>query len=273
MTSSAPIDRTSSAFDPEATPVTTAPRAFAICTVNVPTPPPAPVTNTFVPGDTSAAWSARSAVAPEIGTAAASSKDSRGGFAATFPTGTTANSANEPDEEYPITSSPGANPVTPEPTASTTPATSPPRTRALGRRSPNASCATRGSANPPSTATTRYREPRSRRALSRSSSTPAPFSTGRRLWRGVRRTPTGATLGVRRTLCQARTARVRRPFGRGRAGGHENRRTLADPRAAEPGADPPHRRRPGRRGRRRVAQLAKDSPGDRRRCDGALQAR
>src|ERR671919_992730 len=31
--------------------------------------------------------------------------------------------------------------------------------------------------------------PRSWRALSRSSSTPAPFSTGRRLWLGVRRTP------------------------------------------------------------------------------------
>src|ERR687898_1446031 len=144
MTSSAPIDRTRSAFDPEATPVTTAPRAFANPTANVPTPPPAPVTNTFVPGDTSAALSARSAVAPEIGTAAASSKDSPGGFAATFPTGPTANSANEPDDEYPITSSPGANPVTAEPTASTTPATSPPRTRALGLRKPNASRAKYG---------------------------------------------------------------------------------------------------------------------------------
>src|ERR671911_1528561 len=101
MTSSAPIDRTSSAFDPEATPVTTAPRAFAICTVNVPTPPPAPVTTTVLPGDTSAAWSARNAVAPEIGTAAASSKDRRGGLAATLPTGTTANSAEETKEGEP----------------------------------------------------------------------------------------------------------------------------------------------------------------------------
>jgi hypothetical protein len=83
-------------------------------------------------------------VVPEIGTAAASSKLRAAGFRASFFTGTTANSANEPDEANPITSSPGANPATADPTAWTTPATSPPRTRVFGLRSPRNSRAKYG---------------------------------------------------------------------------------------------------------------------------------
>ena len=44
-------------------------------------------------------------------------------------------------------------------------------------------------------------------------------------------------------------------------------------RAAHPGADPARRRRPGRRGRGRLAQHAETRAGARRRADGALQAR
>ena len=46
MTSSAPIERTSSTYDVPHTPVTWAPNPFAICTANDPTPPDAPITNT-----------------------------------------------------------------------------------------------------------------------------------------------------------------------------------------------------------------------------------
>ena len=41
-------------LDIEQTPVTSAPRAFAICTAKVPTPPEAPLIRTFCPGCTSA---------------------------------------------------------------------------------------------------------------------------------------------------------------------------------------------------------------------------
>src|SRR3954454_19312316 len=49
MTSSAPSDRTRSSFCVLDTPVTFAPRAFAICTAKVPTPPDAPTTRTCWP--------------------------------------------------------------------------------------------------------------------------------------------------------------------------------------------------------------------------------
>ena len=52
MAWSAPIDRTRSVFVVLHTPVTSAPNALAICTANVPTPPAAPMINTFCPGFT-----------------------------------------------------------------------------------------------------------------------------------------------------------------------------------------------------------------------------
>src|ERR1022692_4134901 len=50
MTRSAPIDLTMSTLPELHTPVTSAPRHFAICTANVPTPPAAPLINVFCPG-------------------------------------------------------------------------------------------------------------------------------------------------------------------------------------------------------------------------------
>src|SRR5262245_19950307 len=52
MTWSAPIEATISTFFVLHTPVTSAPNALASCTVNVPTPPDAPLTRTFCPGRT-----------------------------------------------------------------------------------------------------------------------------------------------------------------------------------------------------------------------------
>src|SRR5215212_24799 len=53
MTWSAPIDRTMSTFVALATPVTSAPKAMAICRANEPTPPEAPMINTVCPAWTS----------------------------------------------------------------------------------------------------------------------------------------------------------------------------------------------------------------------------
>ena len=79
------------------TPVTSAPKAFAISTAKVPTPPDAPTTTTVCPGCTSAlsrtAWRA---VPAEIGTAAASSNESPAGLRASMPGSTFAYSAKDP---------------------------------------------------------------------------------------------------------------------------------------------------------------------------------
>jgi hypothetical protein len=84
-----------------------------------------------------------SAVSPDMTDAAASSKVSPAGFLISWDTGTTVNSANVPavarvlPHDAPNTSSPGPRSATFLPTASTTPATSVPRTRVRGRRSPD----------------------------------------------------------------------------------------------------------------------------------------
>lgn len=59
------------------------------------------------------------------------------GFGASCVAGTATYSANAPPSAHPNTSSPGANLVTSEPTASTRPATSAPGTRRSGRRRPS----------------------------------------------------------------------------------------------------------------------------------------
>ncbi len=76
MTSSAPIDRTISAFRVLQTAATLAPNARASCTANVPTPPDAPLTSTVWP-DSIRPMSRRasSAVMAAAGIAAASSYD------------------------------------------------------------------------------------------------------------------------------------------------------------------------------------------------------
>src|SRR3989442_1395887 len=78
---SAPRERTMSRFPVLVTAVTSAPKDLAICTANVPTPPPAPLTSTFCPG-LICPWFRRacSAVNPAMGTAAASSKERFVGF-------------------------------------------------------------------------------------------------------------------------------------------------------------------------------------------------
>ena len=83
MTWSAPRDRTMSRFFVLVTAATSVPNDLAICTANVPTPPPAPLTNTFCPG-LMCPWSRRAcnAVNPAIGTAADSSKERFAGFRA-----------------------------------------------------------------------------------------------------------------------------------------------------------------------------------------------
>ena len=127
------------------TPVTSAPSTLAICTANVPMPPPAPVIKTFWPGRTPAtSRSARRAVSPDIGTAAASSNVSPAGFGTSWPAVAAATSAKAPACACtsPKTSSPTRRPLTCLPTCSTTPARSQPRTRVRGRRSPMATRAT-----------------------------------------------------------------------------------------------------------------------------------
>jgi hypothetical protein len=119
-----------------ATPVTSAPYAFAIWTANVPTPPEAPMTSTRSRAVT-CPWSrtAWSAVSPEIGRAAACSNVRCRGLGASFAAAAGAYSA-KPPSATPKTSSPGRNVVTAEPTASTRPATSRPRTGVFGARTP-----------------------------------------------------------------------------------------------------------------------------------------
>jgi hypothetical protein len=75
------------------------------------------------------------AVKPEMGTAAACSKVRFAGLGASLSDRAQAYSAKEPSQ-VPNTSSPGRNRLTFSPTASTRPATSLPRMRALGFRSP-----------------------------------------------------------------------------------------------------------------------------------------
>src|SRR5918996_617298 len=146
MTRSAPRDRTKSTFRVLHTPVTSAPRALAICTASVPTPPDAPLMRTVVPGLT---WPtsrmAIMAVRPDMTDAAASLNESVAGFSMSRDAGATVNSANVPwgavavSHTDPNTSSPGWRSVTFLPTASTTPATSVPRTGVEGCRSPDLS--------------------------------------------------------------------------------------------------------------------------------------
>src|SRR5436305_13858098 len=83
MTWSAPTDRTRSTLRVLHTPVTLAPKALAICTANVPTPPDAPVTSTVCPGCTLAiSRSACRAVKADTGIAAACSMLRLTGFGA-----------------------------------------------------------------------------------------------------------------------------------------------------------------------------------------------
>ena len=72
----------------------------------------------------------------EIGTTAACSKVRFAGLWASLSSRAAAYSANEP-RDIPYTSSPTANRVTSEPTATTVPATSMPGTGFFGRRNPN----------------------------------------------------------------------------------------------------------------------------------------
>src|SRR5919205_506010 len=80
MTWSAPIDRTRSTFVVPATPVTSAPSAWASCTANVPTPPDAPMISTCWPARARLVRNACSAVSPDTGTVATCSKDSSVGL-------------------------------------------------------------------------------------------------------------------------------------------------------------------------------------------------
>ena len=80
MTCSAPSEVTSSTPWLLHTPVTSAPSALAICTANVPTPPPAPLISTVIPGWTFPFGSACNAVTPACGAAAACSKVRFAGF-------------------------------------------------------------------------------------------------------------------------------------------------------------------------------------------------
>jgi hypothetical protein len=133
------MDRTRSTFAALHTPVTSAPRALAICTANVPTPPEAPMISTRCPGCTfPASRTATSAVGPEMGTAAACSNVTFAGLGTSLFALATAYSAKAPSDisTTPTTSSPGRKPVTPAPTAATRPATSRPRTRVRGARMP-----------------------------------------------------------------------------------------------------------------------------------------
>src|ERR671933_1507443 len=127
MTWSAPSDRTRSTLRVLHTPVTAAPKALAICTANVPTPPDAPVIRTVCPGCTLAmSRSACRAVKADIGTAAACSMVRLAGFGAKLSAGAHAYSARVPVVLQPNTSLPSSSPCTFLPTASTRPATSAP---------------------------------------------------------------------------------------------------------------------------------------------------
>ena len=126
------------------TPVTSAPSTLAIWTAMVPTPPEAPLIRTRVPAPTCAtSRMATSAASPVITDAAASVNVSPAGFLTSWAAGTATYCAKAPARSQvdPSTSSPGTRSVTRPPTASTTPATSLPRTARFGRRSPEAQAA------------------------------------------------------------------------------------------------------------------------------------
>ena len=120
------------------TPVTSASNALAICTAKVPTPPDAPTISTLCPAWTRP-WSrtACRAVSPEIGTAAACSKDRFAGLGASLSVPTAAYSANEP-APMPNTASPGLKPPTSVPIASIAPGEAPPRVGVLRLAEPEA---------------------------------------------------------------------------------------------------------------------------------------
>src|SRR5215468_2841145 len=102
MTSSAPTERTRAVFVELHTPVTLAPDALAICTAKDPTPPAAPMTITCCPGCTRPlSRTACTAVTPEMGTAAACSKDRLTGLHARRFSRAAAYSANEPLSQVP----------------------------------------------------------------------------------------------------------------------------------------------------------------------------
>src|SRR5207245_6611763 len=136
MTCFAPMDRTISTLLVLHTPVTSAPNDLAICTANVPTPPPAPLIRTFCP-DRIFPLSRRpcNAVSAATLTEAACSNVTLEGFVATADSEVHAYSAKDPRHE-PNTSSPGLNSVTFLPTASTCPATSTPSCGFFGLRRP-----------------------------------------------------------------------------------------------------------------------------------------
>ena len=126
------------------TPVTSAPRALAICTANVPTPPDAPLISTFCPGWTlpSSRRSCR-AVEADTPTAAACSNVRLVGFGQKVilgPDRVLGERAGAPAEDLVA----GSQPATSLPTASTVPATSVPGTRFFGFRSPVAKRMTNG---------------------------------------------------------------------------------------------------------------------------------
>src|SRR5215472_14813306 len=121
MTRSAPMDRTIPTFPVLHTPVTSAPKDFAICTAKVPTPPAAPLIKTVCP-----AWirplsrSPCNAVSAAIGTEAACSNVTFSGFITNAASEAHVYSAKAP-LHVPNTASPGLNCVTLLPTASTWP--------------------------------------------------------------------------------------------------------------------------------------------------------
>src|SRR5919106_5082707 len=102
------MERTRSTFVVLHTPVTSAPKALAIGTANVPTPPDAPLIRTFCPGRTRPT-SRRpcQAVTPATGTAAACPKVRLDGFNANASCDTLAYSAKPPLLISAYTSSPG----------------------------------------------------------------------------------------------------------------------------------------------------------------------
>ena len=96
------------------------------------------MTSTFWPASTRPrSTRACRAVPAEIGTTAACSKERFAGLRASLSSRAAAYSANEP-RDIPNTSSPTANLVTAEPTATTVPATSMPGTGFFGRAEPEA---------------------------------------------------------------------------------------------------------------------------------------
>ena len=93
------MERTRSVLAVLHTPVTSAPKALAIWTAKVPTPPEAPMISTFCPGSTRA-WSrtACRAVSAETGTAAACSKERFAGLGASLLARARAYGAKEPSQ-------------------------------------------------------------------------------------------------------------------------------------------------------------------------------